>query len=200
MRRPRSCFLLCAAGGLSESTLTASRGCVLAQAQGYTAAFQHAARRFVLEIVRLCKMVRQQRTLLRSIYFAKNFAMKLKPQRSHQPLVRIRIVFGEDEMIGPGKADLLEEIGRCGSISAAGRKMGMSYKRAWELVGTLNTMFQLPLVDSTRGGPGGGGAVLTSLGHEVLAHYRAVEEQAIAAGADRLEVLRGLLSDIPEEK
>ena len=126
--------------------------------------------------------------------------MKSEPHRSDQPLVRIRIVFGEDEMIGPGKADLLEEIGKCGSISAAGRKMGMSYKRAWELVGTLNTMFRAPLVDSTRGGSGGGGAVLTDLGHQVLAHYRAFEERAAEAGSAPLEVLRGLLRDIPDGK
>ena len=156
--------------------------------------------RRVLEVVRRRDMVLQQRSLLRSICFAKNVDMKSEPQRSRSPLVRIRIVFGEGEMIGPGKADLLEEIGRCGSISAAGRKMGMSYKRAWELVGTLNGMFRAPLVDSTRGGPGGGGAVLTELGHEVLAHYRAFEEQAAAAGADRLEVLSGLLRDIPDGK
>jgi molybdate transport system regulatory protein len=132
--------------------------------------------------------------------FAKNADMKSEPQRSQQPLVRIRIVFGKDEMIGPGKADLLEEIGRSGSISAAGRKMGMSYKRAWELVGALNSMFHAPLVDSTRGGPKGGGAVLTDLGQEVLAQYRAFEEQAAEAGAAQLEVLCGLLRDIPDGK
>ena len=138
--------------------------------------------------------------MLHAICFAKNVDMKSEPQRSLQPLVRIRIVFGEAEMIGPGKADLLEEIGRCGSISAAGRKMGMSYKRAWELVGTLNSMFRAPLVDSTRGGPGGGGAVLTDLGQEVLAQYRAFEQQAAEAGSAPLEVLRGLLRDIPDGK
>ena len=103
-------------------------------------------------------------------------------------------------MIGPGKADLLEGIGRCGSIAAAGREMGMSYKRAWELIGTLNAMFRAPLVDSTRGGPGGGGAVLTDLGREVLSEYRAFEEEAAAAGAGRLAALRARLRDIPDGK
>lgn len=101
-------------------------------------------------------------------------------------------------MIGPGKADLLDGIGRCGSIAAAGREMGMSYKRAWELIGTLNAMFRAPLVDSTRGGPGGGGAALTDLGREVLFQYRAFEEEAAAAGASQLAHLRGLLRDIPD--
>jgi len=103
-------------------------------------------------------------------------------------------------MIGPGKADLLERIDRCGSIAAAGREMGMSYKRAWELIGTLNAMFRAPLVDSTRGGPGGGGAVLTDLGREVLAQYRALETEAAERADDRLNALNGLLRDIPDEK
>jgi molybdate transport system regulatory protein len=88
--------------------------------------------------------------------------------KSRRPRLRIRIVFCQDEMIGPGKAELLERIDRCGSIAAAGREMGMSYKRAWQLIGTLNAMFREPLVDSTRGGPGGGGAVLTEEGRTVL--------------------------------
>ena len=121
--------------------------------------------------------------------------MRIEPQR---PRLRIRIVFGEDEMIGPGKAELLERIERLGSIAAAGREMGMSYKRAWQLIGTLNAMFREPLVDSTRGGPGGGGAVLTEIGREVLALYRAFETDAAEAGAARLEALHGLLRDIPE--
>lgn len=100
-------------------------------------------------------------------------------------------------MIGPGKADLMEGIERRGSIAAAGREMGMSYKRAWELIGALNAMFRTPLVESTRGGPGGGGAVLTDLGREVLAQYRALEEESAAVGAKRLEALARQLKDIP---
>ena len=114
--------------------------------------------------------------------------------------LRIRIVFDDAAMIGPGKAELLERIDRCGSIAAAGREMGMSYKRAWELVGTLNTMFRDPVVESTRGGPGGGGAVLTESGREVLDLYRAFEREAAAAGGGRLADLRGRLKDVPEGK
>jgi molybdate transport system regulatory protein len=116
---------------------------------------------------------------------------------TQRPRLRIRIVFGEDEMIGPGKAELLERIGRCGSIAAAGREMGMSYKRAWELVGTLNAMFREPLVESSRGGPGGGGAILTGAGREVIDLYRAFEQQAVDAGAGQLDALRSRLKDIP---
>jgi len=119
---------------------------------------------------------------------------------NHPPRVRIRIVFGEHGMIGPGKADLLERIDRFGSIAAAGRDMGMSYKRAWELIGTLNAMFHAPLVESTRGGPRGGGAALTELGREVLSLYRAFEDQAANGGAGRLAALQALLRDIPDEK
>ena len=115
-----------------------------------------------------------------------------------QPTLRIRVVFGASEMIGPGKAELLERIGRCGSIAAAGREMGMSYKRAWQLIGTLNAMFKEPLVDSTRGGPGGGGAVLTETGRTVLAQYRAFEVVTAQAGADPLNRLRALLRDTPD--
>ena len=103
-------------------------------------------------------------------------------------------------MIGPGKAELLERVARTGSIAAAGREMGMSYKRAWQLIGTLNAMFRDPLVDSTRGGPGGGGAVLTGTGRTVLALYRAFEAEAAEAGARRLQEMQALLGDIPEEK
>jgi len=117
-----------------------------------------------------------------------------------RPVLRIRIIFGDAEMIGPGNAELLERIDRCGSIAAAGREMNMSYKRAWQLIGTLNAMFAHPLVDSTRGGPGGGGAVLTETGRTVLRLYRAFEEDAAQGGLARLEALQMLLRDIPGEK
>ncbi|MRH21787.1 winged helix-turn-helix domain-containing protein [Rhodovulum strictum] len=116
-----------------------------------------------------------------------------------RPRLRIRIVFGDHEMFGPGKAELLERIDRCGSIAAAGREMGMSYKRAWELVGTLNAMFRAPLVESTRGGPGGGGAVLTEAGREIVELYRAFEREAAAAGAAQLDALRARLKQFARE-
>lgn len=119
---------------------------------------------------------------------------------NYRARLRIRIVFGDHEMIGPGKAELLERIDRCGSIAAAGREMGMSYKRAWELVGTLNAMFRAPVVESTRGGPGGGGAVLTDAGREILHLYRGVEREAIEAGATRLAAMQSQLKDISEKR
>lgn len=121
-------------------------------------------------------------------------------RNARRPTLRIRIVFGDEEMIGPGKAELLERIDRSGSIAAAGRQMNMSYKRAWQLIGTLNAMFRAPLVDSSRGGPGGGGAVLTEAGRTVLSLYRAFEQDAAEAGAKRVEALRAMLRDIPGER
>lgn len=112
------------------------------------------------------------------------------------PRFRVRLVFGPEEWMGPGKAELLEHIEVTGSISAAGRAMGMSYKRAWQLVDTMNAMFRAPLVQSSRGGAKGGGAVLTDEGQAVLAEYRALEEKAREAGAENIARLQTMLSDI----
>lgn len=113
---------------------------------------------------------------------------------------RIRVVFGPDEMLGPGKAELLERIEKTGSIAAAGREMGMSYKRAWQLVETLNAMFSTPLVESTRGGPRGGGATVTLAGQQVIREYRALETKARHAGRGHIDALKAMLRDIPDGK
>jgi molybdate transport system regulatory protein len=107
---------------------------------------------------------------------------------------RLRIVLEPDVAIGPGKADLLEHIAATGSISAAGRRMGMSYRRAWLLVDTMNRCFREPLVETATGGAGGGGARLSSLGHEVLARYRRMEELAGAAIEPEMTALRASLA------
>jgi molybdate transport system regulatory protein len=85
---------------------------------------------------------------------------------------RIRILSGSEIALGPGKADLLRAIDETGSISAAAREMGMSYRRAWLLVHTMNECFRSPLVEAVKGGAEGGGARLTSTGREVLSHYQ----------------------------
>nr|WP_142849990.1 LysR family transcriptional regulator [Telmatospirillum sp. J64-1] len=90
----------------------------------------------------------------------------------------IRLLIGEVTALGPGKAALLEAIGRSGSISGAAREMGMSYRRAWLLVDRINAAFRDPMVETAAGGKGGGGATLTPHGREVLARYRALEEKA----------------------
>lgn len=111
-------------------------------------------------------------------------------------LGHLRVVLTENAYIGPGRADLLEGIGATGSISAAGKQMGMSYKRAWGLVQALNEGFGRPLVETARGGAAQGGARLTPLGEEVLARYRAMQKATEAAIADDTTALRALISDI----
>lgn len=113
------------------------------------------------------------------------------------PRLTLRIDFDEGRAVGPGKIKLLELIDALGSISAAGRRMGMSYRRAWLLVDSLNRCFREPLVASHTGGAHGGGAALTPAGVAVVRHYRAVEAAAQAAGAVHLEALTHALADRP---
>ncbi|HQT62984.1 MAG: hypothetical protein B7Z75_10400 [Acidocella sp. 20-57-95] len=100
--------------------------------------------------------------------------------------LHIRVITHTGVVIGWGRADLLNFIAQTGSIAAAGRKMGMSYKRAWALVEALNVAFETPLVEAAKGGAGGGGAHLTPLGVEVLDCYREIETEAAKAGANAL--------------
>lgn len=91
---------------------------------------------------------------------------------------RFRITVGKEIALGPGKIDLLEAIAEKGSISSAARKMGLSYRRAWQMVHTVNDCFKSPLVESAKGGKGGGGAKITPLGQRVMQLYRAMESKA----------------------
>jgi molybdate transport system regulatory protein len=93
----------------------------------------------------------------------------------------LRIDFPPTERLGRGKMELLEHIQATGSISAAGRAMDMSYRRAWLLVDGLNHMFDTTVVESKRGGKQGGGAVVTEFGTELLHRYRTMERKAAAA-------------------
>jgi len=87
----------------------------------------------------------------------------------------LRISFPQEDRLGRGKMELLEHIRETGSISAAGRAMDMSYRRAWLLVSDMNRMFKQPVVESQRGGQKGGGAALTPFGEELLACFRRME-------------------------
>ena len=100
---------------------------------------------------------------------------------------RIRILIGNAVAIGPGKAKLLTAISETGSISAAARKMGMSYRRAWGLVDQMNMDFIAPLVIKNTGGRGGGGATLSKLGVEVLTRYIHIENKAAKSVASDLD-------------
>lgn len=110
-------------------------------------------------------------------------------------LGHLRVVLTAGAYIGPGRADLLEKIDQTGSIAAAGKAMGMSYKRAWSLVQALNEGFGAPLVLSSRGGAGQGGASLTPRGREVLSRYRAMQEHTRSAIAADVAALRALVAD-----
>ena len=92
-------------------------------------------------------------------------------------LPRIRVVSGDQIALGPGKVGLLEEIDRSGSISKAARSLGLSYRRAWTLVDTMNKSFKSHLVMGSAGGQKGGGANLTPLGKKMVQTYRTMEEK-----------------------
>lgn len=109
--------------------------------------------------------------------------------------IKIHLPFGQVSAIGPGKADLLEAIEHSGSISAGARRLGMSYKRAWDLVDTMNRSFRQPLVATAAGGSHGGGAEVTEFGHDVLRRYREIEAKAANAVNSDIEALAAMLSE-----
>jgi molybdate transport system regulatory protein len=109
----------------------------------------------------------------------------------------IRVDFGAFGYLGPGKIALMELISKHGSISAAGKEMGMSYRRAWLLVDEINHIFREPLVETQMGGSGGGGARLTRLGRDVVGRYRAIEGAAATAAAADVRALKAALPERP---
>ena len=115
-------------------------------------------------------------------------------------LTHLRVTFTDSFYLGPGRADLLEGIADTGSISAAGKRMGMSYKRAWSLVQALNEGWGGPLVETSRGGSGQGGATLTPDGETVLKSYRVMEEATRKAIAPEVAMLSKRLSDMSRKK
>jgi molybdate transport system regulatory protein len=105
----------------------------------------------------------------------------------------LRVDFGPGRSIGPGKIRLLEAIKRTGSISQAGRTLGMSYRRAWLLIDDMNQCFRHAVVSARPGGSQGGGAVLTEFGAELARDYRAIETAAEGAAKKRLRRLETAL-------
>ncbi len=112
------------------------------------------------------------------------------------PSLSIRIDLDPARRIGPGKIALLEAIKAHGSISAGGRAMGMSYKRAWELVDEIGKLCGKPVVASQTGGKHGGGARLTPLGLSLILLYRDVERAAMEAASPHLEALRREIEEV----
>jgi molybdate transport system regulatory protein len=106
----------------------------------------------------------------------------------------IRIDFESSGRLGPGKIALLEWIEKTGSISAAGKTMGMSYRRAWELVSDLNALFDQPLVAARVGGRKGGGTALTPFGKAIVKRYRAIEQAAQKAAKAHMRALEAAIA------
>jgi molybdate transport system regulatory protein len=121
-------------------------------------------------------------------------ASRAARDKAAAPTLFIRINFGDRTFLGPGKVRLMELIDELGSISAAGRAMGMSYRRAWMIIDSLNTAFVSPLVVKQIGGSGGGGAVLTELGQEIVKRYRQVQTVAAEKSATDLRAMSRYLS------
>jgi molybdate transport system regulatory protein len=106
------------------------------------------------------------------------------------PSLSLRIYLDPEGRIGPGKIELLEKIDSLGSIAAAGRAMGMSYRRAWELVEETNRIFGKPVAERQIGGRHGGGATLTPLGLTLVARFRAIEAAVAAAAREDIAALQ----------
>jgi molybdate transport system regulatory protein len=101
----------------------------------------------------------------------------------------VRVDFGADRALGPGKIRLLEAVKQSGSISQAGRSLEMSYRRAWLLIDDMNRCFREPVVEAQPGGAQGGGAALTAFGEQLIKKYRAIETQATAAAKEQIRDL-----------
>ena len=105
----------------------------------------------------------------------------------------LRVDFGANRSIGPGKVRLLEAVDKTGSISQAGRALAMSYRRAWLLIDDMNQCFNQAVTTARPGGSQGGGAALTDFGKELVRNYRAIESAAESAAKARLKDLEGAL-------
>ena len=108
---------------------------------------------------------------------------------------RVRILIGSATALGPGKVGLLEAIAQRGSISGAARDLGMSYRRAWMLVDTMNRCFTSDLVETNTGGKGGGGARVTDVGLDVIQRYHDMEAKAAASVVAETDDFAKLLRD-----
>ena len=119
--------------------------------------------------------------------------MKAKAKPGPRLRPRIRVLYGDDIALGPGKVDLLLLVGQTGSIREAAERMGMSYMRAWKLIKTVNACFKEPLVEAVRGGRTHGGATLTKAGRKALELYQRMETDCLNATEPRWDEMKSLL-------
>lgn len=116
------------------------------------------------------------------------------------PAVRFRVDFGREGAVGPGKIALLEHIGTAGSLSQAARELGMSYRRAWQLLDSLNSCFRERVVLSAKGGRGGGGARLTPFGKLLIRVYREFDAEVQKRAARSFRAVTGLARRSPRTR
>ncbi len=121
--------------------------------------------------------------------------MDKKKSLAHEPRIRprLRIMWGDEVALGPGRVELMEFIGETGSLRAAAERMGISYMRAWNLVKLTNRCFSAPVVEASRGGQTGGGAKLTDAGRAAIELYRQMEQRSQRAVRQPWSQLRRLL-------
>jgi molybdate transport system regulatory protein len=110
-----------------------------------------------------------------------------------KPRLTLRIDLGSGRAVGPGKIRLLEQIHKSGSITQAGRDLGLSYRRSWLLIDDLNNCFRHPVIEAETGGIAGGGTTLTQFGRKLVERYHAIEADALAATQKHLRHLEGAL-------
>jgi molybdate transport system regulatory protein len=120
--------------------------------------------------------------------------MNKKKTNNKLPGVKLRVVLAPGIAFGPGKAEILKGVKETGSITSAGRRLGMSYKRAWLLVNIMNHDFNAPLVKASKGGQSGGGAELTPLGEKVLDYYLKMLDKTGKAVTRDLKQMTKLIS------
>jgi molybdate transport system regulatory protein len=132
--------------------------------------------------------------LILPTYLKKN-AMLRKPEIITVKRIspRLRVLYGDEVALGPGKADLLAMVAETGSIREAADRMGMSYMRAWKLIKTMNACFKNPLVEAIRGGREHGGASLTKAGRRALQLYQQLTKDCLKVTTARWKELRALL-------
>jgi molybdate transport system regulatory protein len=112
-----------------------------------------------------------------------------------RPKLTVRVDLGSGRALGPGKVRLLEAIEKTGSITQAGKALGMSYRRAWLLADDVNNCFRDAVITTQPGGTNGGGAALTPFGQKLIERYRAIENDAMNATRKYLNDLEAALKD-----
>lgn len=112
--------------------------------------------------------------------------------------IRVRVDFDDLHAVGPGKIALLERMRDCGSLSRAARELDMSYRRAWQLLDSLNTSFNEPVIVTSVGGKGGGGSEITQLGLDLIDTYRTLEKEFTALAQQRFKPLRNQVVRVKE--